>query len=416
MRFRLMPPVLLLISLAALSGCGGGPDQQHGFETYVENGTETARTTGGPKYQQELFDYRRTREIRSPEETQEGLLERPLHMLIAPSGDLYVADRGRRQVLAFSADGEFLRAFGRPGNGPGEFSALSLLEANQDRIAVYDPALGRTSLFKPSGELIDVVTLPPNMPRGYSMTAVVQMHVLPSGRQLAIERSLQQGTHTQFSATMMTADSDTLWTIQTPSLRTSYETPAMEGFSAMIRPIEFGSQPDIVFEQAVGTVISPGDRPVLEVYSHDGERARRIEIVMEPEPVSAKDRQQVLDRHDERIAQADERMLPFLRAQKEALVFAETMPAWTSVRIDDFGYFWLGYLLPREEGPGAPGMMFRVLDPQGMYLGDTQWPTRYANAQLSRGYLAVIEPDTTTSEPILVLYEIQSAIPGFTYP
>lgn len=45
-------------------------------------------------------------------------------VLRTPAGDLAVADRGSQQIRIYEASGHYLRAFGGPGDGPGEFRSL----------------------------------------------------------------------------------------------------------------------------------------------------------------------------------------------------------------------------------------------------------------------------------------------------
>ena len=93
-------------------------------------------------------------------------------MLMGDDGCLYISDDSRRQVLQFDREGIFIREYGRVGRGPGEFQTIHLLSVYGDTLTIYDMVLGRTTRYRTSGELIDVITLPHDMPRGYSSTAV----------------------------------------------------------------------------------------------------------------------------------------------------------------------------------------------------------------------------------------------------
>jgi hypothetical protein len=406
----------LALATVVVAACGSHPREEHRFRISREGLLVTATSYGGPRFQQELFSYTKTLEIRSDPERLESVLERPYGTLMADDGGLLVADDSRLQILRFDRNGAFVGAIGRAGRGPGEFQSIQLLDVRSDTITVYDLVLGRTTRHLTSGELIDVITLPYNMPRGYSSTAVVQYIPLQDGRKLAIERSMQSGTDLQYRATMLSTHLDTLWTESTPQVRTLYRVEAVPGFSAMIKPIEYGAEPAMDFRSGTGLVISPGDRPELMVYSLEGALVRKIRVDMELQPVSAEERRRVIDRYDQRIADAEGIFVALRRAEKEALTFSDLKPAWTSLDVDDRGYYWLAVPETSQERRDAGGTLFRVLAPDGEYLGDTRWPTTLSNARVSRGHLLVIVTDPESDEPIPTVFRIEPAIPGLDYP
>src|SRR5688572_24224209 len=54
------------------------------------------------------------------------------------TGEIAVADRGSNQIRYFGPDGTFRRAFGRAGQGPGEFRYIGTLSRFGDTLAIYD--------------------------------------------------------------------------------------------------------------------------------------------------------------------------------------------------------------------------------------------------------------------------------------
>ena len=71
---------------------------------------------------------------------------------LGPDGDIYVADALNLEVRVFGLDGAHRRTFGRPGEGPGEFQALSSLAWAGERLLTYDPMLGRVGEWSSEGE------------------------------------------------------------------------------------------------------------------------------------------------------------------------------------------------------------------------------------------------------------------------
>jgi hypothetical protein len=92
-------------------------------------------------------------------------------------GEIFVADWQAREVRVFSSQGRFSRAFGRSGEGPGEFSTLYSLGWLGDTLLVLDPGNARVSVLDRSGQSLntwrwipltgglDVVRFYPTAPR-----------------------------------------------------------------------------------------------------------------------------------------------------------------------------------------------------------------------------------------------------------
>lgn len=71
---------------------------------------------------------------------------------LGPDGDVYVADGRNFEVRVFGLDGAHRRTFGREGEGPGEFQALSSLAWAGDVLLTMDPMLGRVGEWSGEGE------------------------------------------------------------------------------------------------------------------------------------------------------------------------------------------------------------------------------------------------------------------------
>ena len=71
---------------------------------------------------------------------------------LGPDGEVYVADGRNFEVRVFGLDGAHRRTFGREGEGPGEFEALSSLAWAGDLLLTLDPMLGRIGEWSGEGE------------------------------------------------------------------------------------------------------------------------------------------------------------------------------------------------------------------------------------------------------------------------
>lgn len=81
-------------------------------------------------------------------------LFRVLSALTLGDGRIVISNSGTHEVRVFSPDGEFLYAFGRNGQGPGEFgdfSSMRVYPIDGDSIAVTDGANGRLNVFSTNG-------------------------------------------------------------------------------------------------------------------------------------------------------------------------------------------------------------------------------------------------------------------------
>lgn len=86
----------------------------------------------------------------------EDTFRKPSDVLVAPNGDIFVADghdaEGNNRIVKFSADGTFIKAWGQTGYGPGEFrDPHALAMDSQGRLFVGDRANSRLQIFDQDG-------------------------------------------------------------------------------------------------------------------------------------------------------------------------------------------------------------------------------------------------------------------------
>ncbi len=89
----------------------------------------------------------------------EDTFNQPSDVLVAPNGDIFVADghgrEGNNRIVKFSSDGTFIKAWGQTGYGPGEFrDPHALAMDSQGRLFVGDRANSRIQLFDQEGEFL----------------------------------------------------------------------------------------------------------------------------------------------------------------------------------------------------------------------------------------------------------------------
>jgi DNA-binding beta-propeller fold protein YncE len=85
---------------------------------------------------------------------------RPSDVLVAPNGDVFVADGhyedGNNRIVKFASDGSFIKAWGTTGPGPGELKdPHSLAMDSRGRLFVGDRRNNRIQIFDQDGNYID---------------------------------------------------------------------------------------------------------------------------------------------------------------------------------------------------------------------------------------------------------------------
>ena len=95
----------------------------------------------------------------------EELLRRPSDVVVAPSGDIFVADghgalldwRRNNRIVKFSAEGKFIKSWGVKGEKEGQlFDPHALAMDSQGRLFVADRGNSRIQIFDQEGELLHV--------------------------------------------------------------------------------------------------------------------------------------------------------------------------------------------------------------------------------------------------------------------
>ena len=106
-----------------------------------------------------------------------------------------------------------------------------------------------------------------------------------------------------------------------------------------------------------------------------------------------------------------------VQARRKYSVIPATKSFCDLVMIDEMGYYWL-----RRHNQDNPGVIinfdptYRVLSPDGEYLGDTILPHLFLGASITRGHLITPVVSEETESVEYVIYRIKPAISGFKFP
>ncbi|MBI3478527.1 MAG: SMP-30/gluconolactonase/LRE family protein [Acidobacteria bacterium] len=87
--------------------------------------------------------------------TTPGDFSRPTNVAVDKDGNLYVSDTFNDRVEIFDADGNFIREFGKAGDGPGYFARPKGIAIDADgHVWVADAVQDRVQVFTPEGDLL----------------------------------------------------------------------------------------------------------------------------------------------------------------------------------------------------------------------------------------------------------------------
>ena len=88
-------------------------------------------------------------------EWDEGVFVYPNSIAVDKDGNVYVTDMGNNRVQIFDADGNFIRMFGKAGDGPGTFMRPKGIAVDADgHIWVVDAMQGRMQVFDQEGHVL----------------------------------------------------------------------------------------------------------------------------------------------------------------------------------------------------------------------------------------------------------------------
>ena len=401
----------ILIAALLLTAASGFSDQEHTFRVFEENGVTIAETTGGPKYDGEIFRYEPVATIHEDESRPESLMGRPyVYNVMGEDGSVFITDSQFNRVLRFDASGEYLHDIGGQGQGPGEYERPRPLSARDGVITIYDVRMNRTSFYRYDGTFLESMTS--FRRRSFSIDAI---HRGPDGEMIFIEsRRSQEAENGYFyqtaSAAVCVASGDTLAILTTGPVKGDY----MLGLRYCWRL--FGGWPQIVYQPDLGIIMTTGEEPEIRYYDLMGELHRIVRLDIPPEPVT---------RQERRIwAEAERRMVESaqtpelredMRERTRYIEFNDPKAFWTDMKVDENGYIW-------AERPGGTFQSFTstdrtneylVFSPKGEYLGITNLPGASA---ISRGHLITRQDNVETGGIEMVIYRIVPAVPGLIYP
>jgi len=400
---------LLLATLAC--SCGSGGRQKHVFDEYLEDGVRISRTRGGPKFSGEIFDYEYVGTLNEDPLNDDSLLDEPAWFAMDRNGWCYLPHNHDKRIQVFDSSGNYVRSFGRLGEGPGEFRNPVVLQyLTGDTLSIFDPPLQRTTLYRTDGTLLEVVRTPPNV--GY----LQGMYGSSDGSMIGIgSTGHSKGNITLKGIEMLvfSPSGDTLASQQSILGETGYLTETSGPIRSGLN-YDYAPNPSVAVDITDNKVLlNSGDEPLVRWYSMDGCLLEEIILGDKLEPLTRGMLRSTLSDWIKTPDMTPERAAGMRKALPDRQL--RTHKAYSMRTIVDQGFIWL--VKPNSAFAQPLPPVCRIVSPEGEYIGDTTWPAmvffNYANVM--HGHFMGMVYDDETDELRAVVYRVRPKVDGLNY-
>jgi hypothetical protein len=314
------------------------------------------------------------------------------------------------RIQVFSPEGDYLRSFGRAGNGPGEFRNPLFQSLIGDTLAVFDHQQQRTTVYRTDGTLLDVIRHP-------NPTGILDgLFEGPAGVLISIRQPHTfKGNVLQMCGGVLTstAEGDSINWNSTEWVNWGCKTGG-GGSVGVFNIYPYAPEPLAIFDPITESyLLSSGNEPVIRLFRLDGtlSRAYRFSILKE-RIVKKAVLAEVMDGLEK--AQESAARIERIRDNLKSTDLPKYKAFWRNV-IHDSGYLWLekpGILIVSIEKYESP--VYRVISPEGEYLGDTEWPER--RSTVMNGRLLALVQDNETGSIVPTVFEISPRVEGLYFP
>ena len=364
--FSVSVPVFVIITIGAVQS------GEHSFTVFSEGGVTVSETTGGPRYQGELFSFRPVATINQDQDNPESLLYRIGDATLDEDLNIYIVDARTWRIAVYDKKGDYSHSIGRRGNGPGEFQSIEIVRLEGDVLTLWDDSSLRMTRYRCDGTFLDSRQSP-------NESRITSMLVLPDDRLLTwkVSSVARDGyTWSKVLVSNLSSDGDVLASIESGEVvrgTGEYRSSPIGGREMITVSIPFSGSPKALYDPDRGIMATSGMDADLPWYDLAGNLTHIYRLPMEVQRITNRGKQDwrkelrvAMREYIERSGQEP----PSLRDQ----MFPEYAPLWRGGFIDDAGYLWL-FAVPL---PGIDekldGRSCHVIDPEGRYLGKSTLP------------------------------------------
>jgi hypothetical protein len=384
--------VLLLLPAAAACGRDGGP----AFSVRDSSGVEIAESSR-PEWTAEapglVLSVEPVMQVGAVEGAPEEQLDQVRGVVRLSGGRVAVANGATGEIRFYGADGRFILATGRSGQGPGEFGRLwGLWRLPGDTLAAYDGQLRRISLFSPAGGFLRSVPVPSPVAAEFPrVTGAFADGTFLLESSKGVGGDARAGTRRDsvhlFRIGVDGAVRDSLGTFPSNDVHVSTG-GAGENVWTSVSWLPLGRRSTFAV-QGDRLVVALADAWELEVRSPDGALRRLVRRTVARAPLTRADIESALERS---AAQIRERDSAFAIRYLENMAKAEWpayRPAYGSVVAAADGSLWVG-------APGADDRQparWDVIAADGRWLGPVTTPARFQPLDVGADHVAGLWQD-----------------------
>ncbi len=312
-------------------------------------------------------------------------------------GSIVIADGGSQQIRVFDRNGEHVASWGQRGEGPGEFTLLTQIDAwPGDSLIAWDGRLRRLSVLDHDGALGRTLTLQARE----NMSSFGPVHVLSSGSVIATGTALdleepQDGMiRPPITAAYLDDRGETVVSFGLHPGSEAYLRSNGEMIAITRAPIQRSSHTAV---WGARLVIAPTDAYSLPVFDDDGALTSVVRVRGELRPVTQQDIDREINALVERTPEAQQARR---RAAFEGVPFPTEFPAFGSLETDADGNLWVqDFRPPSQEGPD----MWTIFGPDGQALGRFETPENLTIYEIGADYVLGRTTDQLDVERVVLL-------------
>jgi hypothetical protein len=306
-------------------------------------------------------------------------------------GRLVVSDVGSGQVRFYSAEGEFISATGRRGDGPGEFrNVRTLSKMRGDSIVAYDVFLNRLTVMDTNGAVGRVVSLGAVFGRARHLRAFGDSMFL--GLVDSFSGTTQEGRYrVPYAVIQLSETGSAIDTVTWLDGREGFSTGAADG------PLPFRKDGHLAIHQKE-FVLGSADSLMYDRYLEAGRHMQRAavrgyDLQLAPEQIDSA--RQALHPQPDRPPPPPG-VLDFI----ETVEIPGSRPAYSKLLLDAAGYVWAAQSHGRTQSETVVG--WEVFSPEGEWLGTMSTPAGFDILEIGKDYVLGVRRDERDVEHVEV--------------
>jgi hypothetical protein len=264
------------------------------------------------------------------------------YLVVDGKGKIFGLDIKAQKIKVFDRNGDFLRAIGKQGQGPGEFGLAAGIQLTDDNLLmVEDNANRRLVLFKPTGEFVRTISMADKL-------GLVSLILDAQGNYLGREVVIDQSNGKMFfEAKKFDQNLKSLFTLD----RIEAPIPGPKAKTNFLEMMSFYQ-----LDPAGNIYYGRNKTYDIKIYSPDGKHIRTIEKDYDRRKVTQQD-------IDEMIAETL-KITPGVD-YRELFSFPEYFPPYQSFVLDEYGRL---YVRTFTKGRAKDEYLVDVFDAKGRYI------------------------------------------------